>query len=198
MYGDSQALSSDDSSIFHLSSNAKEALFAKSRELFMDSVSASSANYGGLEFNNQYTSTNQNGSGLLRFRSAPSSLLESLLSASDKIVRNSGEDRGLTSRVNSSCGSQSNQVSHSSSMNGYTLNSQLPPQYPRASSGTVTQLGPVNGGYTVPSSMAMDHQGQPKMGPNLTRQNSSPAELFSHLTAQSGNVYMLNYCIHLT
>ncbi|XP_027070406.1 transcription factor bHLH130-like isoform X1 [Coffea arabica] len=189
MYGDSQALSSDDSSIFHSSWNAKEALFAQSRELFMDSVSASSTNYNSLEFNNQYTSANQNSSGLLRFRSAPSSLLESL-SADDKIVKSSVENRGLTSRFNSSCEAQSNQVSHSSSTNGYTLKSQLPPQYPRASRGTLAQLGSVNGVYRVPGSMAMDHQRQPKMSPTLTRQNSSPAELFSHLTAQSGYATM--------
>ncbi|KAL3533870.1 hypothetical protein ACH5RR_007391 [Cinchona calisaya] len=170
MYGDSQASSSshDDNSnsiLFPVSSNAREeeaALFAKSREelFFMDSV------------NKQY-STNQNSSGLLRFRSAPSSLLENFSEGVLETGKNCGPNQGLTSRF-------------SSSDYGYAaaaLNSQLPPQYPRSS--VTTQVN--GGGYRGLSSIGMDHQVQTKiMGSNLMRQNSSPAELFSHLSSQSG------------
>lgn len=187
MYSDSQALYSDDDSIFPPNSNAKEASFTKGRELFMDC--GTNTNYS-TEYNKHYGTSNQNSTGLLRFRSAPSSLLENFTDGVGKSVKNGGENQGLTSRFSSS-GTHSNQVSHSG--NGYALNSQLPPHHPSSGAST-TQMESVNGGYRIPNSIGMDHQGQLKIGSNLTRQNSSPAELFSHLSAQSGTVYILNIC----
>ncbi|CAA2974200.1 transcription factor bHLH130-like [Olea europaea subsp. europaea] len=116
-------------------------------------------------FMDSETNTNyshQNNSGLARFRSAPSSLFANF---------NDGvETQGLTSMFD--CGGEK------AAANEF---SQLPPQYPRQSGVHVD-----GGGYRVSGLTRMDHQGQGKMGSSLTRQNSSPAELFSHHTAQNG------------
>ncbi|CAI9100100.1 OLC1v1037032C1 [Oldenlandia corymbosa var. corymbosa] len=166
MYGDSQALYSDDT-IFPLTPNAKEASFAKSREeLVMDSADYNK-HYGGG------ANGNQNGSGLLRFRSAPSSFLENFTDGIGESAKTSDENSGLTSGL---CSANNG--------NGYSVNSQLPPQYP-----TSTPVGSVNGGYRMVNSLGMEHhhnQGQYKIGSSLMRQNTSPAELFSHLSAQTG------------
>ncbi|KAL2501683.1 transcription factor bHLH [Forsythia ovata] len=166
MYGDSHALSSDSRPIIPSNSRPKEEdlVFPKSREqqhlLFMDS-----------DTNTNYT--HQNNSGLARFRSAPSSLFANFT--------NGVETQGLTSRFD--CGREKVAV------NEFTaVNSQLPPPYPRQSGAHVGSLAAAadGGGYRVAGSMRMDHQGQGKMGSSLMRQNSSPAGLFSHLTAQNG------------
>ncbi|CAK9172538.1 unnamed protein product [Ilex paraguariensis] len=134
---------------------------------------------------------NQSNSGLLRFRSAPSSLLESFTDGIVKSGKSSQEAQGLTSRFSSSTGngnlgSQSFQdfEDDKSLVNGYSLSSQLPPQCPRQV--TSTQVNGMEGAYRVVSSMGMDNQGQGKMGSNLVRKNSSPAGFFSQLTAQNG------------
>ncbi|KAM7505511.1 hypothetical protein LguiB_004415 [Lonicera macranthoides] len=139
---------------------------------------------------------NQSNSGLLRFRSAPSSLFSNLpndkgsgdsiegflnhrdstspeLTSSDLISQRFGDfggdnnDKGLSSK-------------------GSCLNSQLPPHYPRQSSKIgAAQMGAVDGTYT-----GGDNQGQTKMGLGLMRQSSSPAGLFSHLAAHNGYATM--------
>lgn len=104
---------------------------------------------------------NLTNSGLLRFRSAPSSLFTDLLNDDvDKCPDDFSEGLGSSNLVGSSFEELSSDDKQM--RNDYSLNSQLPPHYPRQKS---------------PSSS------------NLLRQSSSPAGLFSHLaTAQNGTI----------
>ncbi|KAK6149193.1 hypothetical protein DH2020_016718 [Rehmannia glutinosa] len=117
-----------------------------------------------MEFSGNNNSS-QNNSGLLRYRSAPTSLLANYTNGAERL--NSGF-----------CSIETNSMhvmeNDDNSGNRFAaMNSQLPPQYPRQSG---AQLG---------NSIVMDYEGQGKMGSNLMRQNSSPAGLFSHLTSQN-------------
>uniref|UniRef100_A0A5B7BVU3 BHLH domain-containing protein n=1 Tax=Davidia involucrata TaxID=16924 RepID=A0A5B7BVU3_DAVIN len=147
----------------------------KSREVFMDS-----------DMNHRFNS------GLLSFRSAPSSLLANFA--------NGVEFRSSSTEAFNPCDRNSNSISRSVRdskevkplANGYSLTSQLPPHYPRQSPATQVATT-MDGSYRVVGSMATDHHHTAaKMGTgsgsgsNLMRQNSSPAGLFSHLTVQNG------------
>ncbi|KAI3471389.1 hypothetical protein Pfo_029647 [Paulownia fortunei] len=148
----------------------------------------SDANTDYSEYRQQFTGTNsnQNNSGLLRYRSAPTSLLANFTNGAEKSER-------LTSRF---CSDEANSMhvmendDNSSNKGGVNrfaaMNSQLPPQYPRQSGAQLGSLAVDGGGYRVVSSIGLDHHGQGKMGSSLLRQNSSPAGLFSHLTSQNG------------
>lgn len=166
MNGDPQALCSDSGSIFTLNSKPKQRLFSNSRELFMDSPDT--------DYDSNRDGTNQNSSGLLRFRLAPGSSFENFSHGVDKNGNNSTGNHGLNSKFNLggtngglvSQGSLNLEESSKGLINGSAvLNSQLPPQYPRKIS-SVTSVG-------------MDHQGQAKLVSSLMRQNSSPPGLFS-------------------
>ncbi|KAL0359483.1 UNVERIFIED_CONTAM: Transcription factor [Sesamum angustifolium] len=104
--------------------------------------------------------------GLLRYRSAPTSLLENFANGAEKSER-------LGSRF---CSHEANDVSVLENYDSRFVarNSQLPPQYPR-------QIGAQSGSV----SLGMDHKGQGKMCSGLMRQNSSPPGLFSHFTSQN-------------
>lgn len=141
----------------------------------------------------QYNNTNQNNSGLLRFRSAPGAFLANFTDGTGKM----GDE---VSRVTPS-GAYGNQFSHgglqvfedNKATANYASISRLPPQYPRPTATPQAQLGSVNGGYGVqnPGPVGINSQGMAKMGSSLMRQNSSPAGLFSHLqTAQNGYAKM--------
>ncbi|KAL6987075.1 hypothetical protein U1Q18_012835 [Sarracenia purpurea var. burkii] len=130
-------------------------------------------------------------SGLLRFRSAPTSLFSSFA--------NADADSGENGPTNIRCSSPeahtqrlTTTTTHLGShgvhqdleeikplVNGYSLSSQLPPQYPRRSSTAATQLAvmDVGGSYTAAGSGDSS---------NLIRQTSSPAGVFSHLAPQNG------------
>lgn len=116
---------------------------------------------------------NQNmNSGLLRFRSAPSSLFENLTDGVIKIENFGSENKGFNlAGLNNQLVSQ---------------NSQLPPQYPRQN--TSANVGSTDGGgYRVMGSLGNNNlERQNKLASNLMRQNSSPAGLFSHLNSQIG------------
>ncbi|OIS98215.1 PREDICTED: transcription factor bHLH130 isoform X1 [Nicotiana attenuata] len=115
---------------------------------------------------------NQNmNSGLLRFRSAPSSLFENFTDGVIKIENFGSENKGFDlAGLNNQLVSQ---------------NSQLPPQYPRQN--TSANVGSMDGGgYRVMGSLGNNHERQNKLASNLMRQNSSPAGLFSHLNSQIG------------
>ncbi|KAM7524558.1 hypothetical protein LguiA_014460 [Lonicera macranthoides] len=106
---------------------------------------------------------NLNNSGLLRFRSAPSSLFTDLLNDDvDKCPDDFSEGLGSSNLLDSSFEeliSDDKQV-----RNNYNLNSQLPPDYPRQNSSSSS---------------------------NLLRQSSSPAGLVSYIaTAQNGYATM--------
>ncbi|XP_059668468.1 transcription factor bHLH130 isoform X2 [Cornus florida] len=181
MYGDSRALATDSTAIFSSDSKKKEEQIDKSRLLLMNS------NMNHHDEYTQYQNNQQTNSGLLRFRSAPSSLLSSFANDVDKgddsceffsIPQSSTpEDHGLTSNFH-------DLDERKPLANGYSLNPELHTHYSRQS--PATQLPSMDNSYGVVSSMAMEHQSQPKMGPNLMRQNSSPAGLFSHHTVQNG------------
>nr|WAK86065.1 transcription factor bHLH19 [Nothapodytes nimmoniana] len=186
MYGDSQALSADQTAaIFSSTSKPKGEEIAKCRQTFMDSD---------IEFPayRQYQNSQAN-SGLLRFRSAPGSLLADFTNGMEKNGNSTTAAQGLVSRFNLPSGKgnlvpqsfQDLEVEKPIVNNGYALKSQLPPQYPRQSVAAPQEVNG-DGSYKVVSSMAMDQQGQPKLGSNLIRQNSSPAGLFSHINVQNG------------
>ncbi|CAN4109109.1 unnamed protein product [Withania somnifera] len=121
----------------------------------------------------------QNSSGLLRFRSAPSSFLENFIDG----VGSNG-NKGLSSRLNPD-GLNNRLVSQNSlDSKVFVSNSQLPPQYPRPNCTPHVVGSMEGGGYRVVRSNG--HQGQSKLASNLTRQNSSPAGLFSHLNTLNG------------
>lgn len=152
--------------------------------------------------------THQPNSGLLRFRSAPSSLLANFNENSDlgligKNPIEGSESERLFSRfanythTNDSDSWPSSfqelddkstvtateaavtESRMSSQQQGY---SGLPPHYPRQSS--------FNGSYGLVGSAAMNHHTQPKaVHSNLVRQSSSPAGLFSNCSVQNGNLF---------
>ncbi|KAK2997988.1 hypothetical protein RJ639_026538 [Escallonia herrerae] len=138
-----------------------------------------------LRMNNHHTN-----SGLLRFRSAPSYMFADIEKTRDL----GPETHGLSSRFGSNGDGNGNLISESFQEsedddtkgmgNGYALNPQLPPYYPRGGANlAATRVGDVDSRYRVVGSMGVE---QPKMGSGLMRQNSSPAGLFSHLGAQNG------------
>ncbi|XP_061365230.1 transcription factor bHLH130-like [Gastrolobium bilobum] len=156
---------------------------------------------------------NQPNSGLLRFRSAPSSLLANLTPSSAAAVVNKGnnlweglESERLISRFTSYGGSdRSNDTSASSSFQEIEekkpspkvlsrMNSQqqgyggggLPPHYPRHGS-SATSSSALDGSFGLVGSLGMDHEAPNKnFGSNLLRQSSSPAGLFSNISFQNG------------
>ncbi|PHU06070.1 Transcription factor bHLH80 [Capsicum chinense] len=135
---------------------------------------------------------NQTSSGLLRFRSAPSSFLENFIDGVGNNANISIENKGLGSKFN-----LGNQLLVSQdSLDSKVLCANLPPQYPRQNSSTssvhvVGSMEGGGGGYRVLGSSSNSnniHQGgQNKLvGSNLMRQNSSPAGLFSQLNSLNG------------
>ncbi|XP_057982470.1 transcription factor bHLH130 [Malania oleifera] len=137
-------------------------------------------------------------SGLLRFRSAPSSMLGNFSNngGGEKV---SGSFEGfLHHRPPSSCVggdfAAEASVNHRNPQNGYGSNSQLPPHYPRQSS--VPSSSAIDGSYRAVNSVAVDRHAYAKnvnrsaCSSNLTRQNSSPPGLFNHLAVQNGYATM--------
>lgn len=122
---------------------------------------------------------NQPSSGLLRFRSAPSSLLSNF--ADNRVDHGSilhcqeFEDKS-TARVKEEAASY---VNLSRSYSG------LPPHYPRQSSATSSSA--MDSSYGLIGSMAMSHHEHVKrVDSSLAGQNSSPAGLFENLSVQNG------------
>ncbi|XP_073157333.1 LOW QUALITY PROTEIN: transcription factor bHLH130-like [Henckelia pumila] len=188
MYGDSHALSSDSSPISSPNPKPEEHLAASPKNppsflLFMESDTNS--NYMS-EYRQQFSSSNsgQISPGLLKYRSAPSFLLESFT--------NNGIHEKGTGRLSSRFCFDDENIR----MNGFCANNrsstgigvQLPPQYPSQNVGQLGSLGVDCGGFSAVavSSMGMEHQVQAKMGSSLLRQNSTPAGFFSNLTPQHG------------
>lgn len=164
MFDDSRELSPSPGSIF--SQNSRKGLFPRSREVFMDPSA-----------NSEFGNSSGRNSGLLRFRSAPSSVLENFTHGVEK-SGGSGSRFNLGS-INGGLVSQGSlNLEDSGGYKGFVNGfSGLPPQYPRQSSSA--QL--VDGGGLL--------------GSNLMRQNSSPPGLFSHLTPQNGTVLKLELII---
>lgn len=148
--------------------------------LFMESDTNS--NYS--EYMQQFSSSNssQISSGMLKYRSAPSFLLESF---TNNGVHEKGTGRFSSRFCFNDENSRMNDFGNNSRSSG--IGALLPPQYP---SQYVSQLGSLATDGAVfsaaVSSMGMEHQVQRKMGSNLLRQNSTPAGFFSNLTPQHG------------
>ncbi|KHG02416.1 Transcription factor protein [Gossypium arboreum] len=119
---------------------------------------------------------NQSNSGLLRFRSAPSSLLATIDCGVNK--------GGFESRfINPSSGGDNETKDKSGSeaavnyANSAPTYSGLPPQYPR-------QSCPMDNSYEL---LGLNHHGQGKpVTSSLMRQSSSPPGLFTNLSVQNG------------
>lgn len=168
MYGDSHALSSDSTPIFPTNSKQRE----EPQQLPLMESEYRQQQFG---FNN----SSQNSSGLLRFRSAPTSLLSNFTEKSMKL----GFSRFCsdeTNGVNVAETDDDNGCNEKGFGNRFgAMNSQLPPQYPRQSGGQFE--------YRVVSSIGRENQEQSRInGSNLVRQNSSPAGFLSHLNSQNG------------
>ncbi|RDY01869.1 Transcription factor bHLH130, partial [Mucuna pruriens] len=124
---------------------------------------------------------NQSSSGLLRFRSAPTSLLSNLAPsfatyAGDEAVASSSF-QDLEANHKGSFKALSSMSSHK----GYGAG--LPPHYPRhgSSSAAATSSSAMDASYGLVASMGMDHEPSHKgFASNLLRQSSSPAGLFSN------------------
>ncbi|KAL3632437.1 negative regulation of ubiquitin-protein transferase [Castilleja foliolosa] len=122
-----------------------------------------------MEFNANNNNSGQNNSGLLRYRSTPTSSLSNFTNLSSGFCSDVQTDSvNVMENDDNSCN------------NGFSvMNSQLPPQYPKQSVG--------QGCNRFMSSIGMDYEGQSKnMGSTLVRQNSSPAGLFSQLNSENG------------
>ncbi|XP_047172683.1 transcription factor bHLH130-like [Vigna umbellata] len=134
---------------------------------------------------------NQPSSGLLRFRSAPSSLFSNLTPfvsyGADTAA--SSSFRELEESSNQKCCSKD--FSSMNSHKGY--GGGLPPHYPRHGSSSATSSSSMEGPYGLVGSMGMDHEAPNKgFGSSLLRQSSSPAGLFSNnnVSFQNGFVTM--------
>ncbi|KAJ9184728.1 hypothetical protein P3X46_004427 [Hevea brasiliensis] len=130
--------------------------------------------------NHSYHNQNsQSCSGLLRFRSAPSSLLANFNDnggSNDSVMSfQVFEDRSAV-RV------REPPLNYANSPQNYTG---LPPHYPRQSSATTSSA--MDSCYGLIGSMAMgNHEQAKRFDSNLARQNSSPAGLFANLSVQNG------------
>ncbi|XP_022766751.1 transcription factor bHLH130-like [Durio zibethinus] len=144
--------------------------------------------------------TNQPNSGLLRFRSAPSSLLANFTNSLDCGISKGSIDseRSISRFMNSSGGDREIEdksgtetaVNYANPQQSY---SGLPPHYPRQSSATSSST--MDSSYEL---LGMDHhsQGKPFIS-SLMRQSSSPAGLFTNFSVQNGYASRKgvgNYC----
>lgn len=134
-----------------------------------------------MDSNSNHSYHHQNsqpGSGLLRFRSAPSSLLANF---NDNGVTNDSVLNFQELEDKSAVRVREAPLSYANSQQTYFG---LPPHYPRQSSATTTTM---DSSYGLIGSMAMGHSEQAKrVDSNLARQNSTPAGLFSNLSVQNG------------
>nr|WCO08249.1 hypothetical protein [Suaeda aralocaspica] len=126
----------------------------------------------------------QHNSGLLRFRSAPSSLFNELTQNTNDSSKVNGGDFSETYETKpdrlSSVYSSSASVVGSGSGGGEQSINQLPPQYPKQSN----LNSPCS---SIERSNSMDiNLSSVSQGLNLNRQNSSPAGFFNHLNPPNG------------
>ena len=160
-------------------------------------------------FLHQQHQNHQPNSGLLRFRSAPSSLLVNFTEEGDcggvnknsscdgieserlfsRFVNYSGTNDSVSSPSFQEFDDKSTVMAAENRMNsqqqGYTG---LPPHYPRHASNT-SASAMESGSFGLVNSMTMDRHTQAKtVNSNLARQNSTPAGLFSQISVQNGIV----------
>ncbi|KAM6568511.1 hypothetical protein CsatB_016496 [Cannabis sativa] len=156
-----------------------------------------------MDSSHQQHQNHQPNSGLLRYRSAPSSLFVNFNDNNKNSfsMEGSESERLFSGFVNysGSNGSEScppsfrdlddkSSVMGGGQQNQRYNNSGLPPHYPRQSSNMSSSVLD-NGSFGLMGSMAMDtHNTQPNksLNSNLLRQSSSPAGLFSHISLPNG------------
>ncbi|CAJ2673141.1 unnamed protein product [Trifolium pratense] len=142
----------------------------------------------------QLKQQNQPNSGLLRFRSAPTSLFSNLTPSSvvDDNNNNNKGSKHFWDDSESRFVSNDNisGLSCSKEMNsGYGgVGGGLPPHYPRHGSAAATSSSAMDGSFGLVGSLGMDHEtsSHKSFGSNLLRQGSSPAGLFSNISFQNG------------
>ncbi|XVF75849.1 hypothetical protein PTKIN_Ptkin13bG0220000 [Pterospermum kingtungense] len=147
------------------------------------------------------TQNDQPSSGLLRFRSAPSSLLANFTDTLDCGVNKGGFDSAIFMNANGGGGGGDSEIEDKSGsaaaaaavnfMNSQQSYSGLPPHYPRQSSASTSSA--MDSSYEF---LRMDHHHKPVTS-SLMRQNSSPPGLFTNLSVQNGYASMKglgNYC----
>lgn len=133
---------------------------------------------------NTHQSFQQPCSPLLRFRSAPSSLLSDFAQGIDSntkrsnVFEGSDESERLVSRFGNRGGGGGNSNDLESQAPG-NYSSSLPPHYPRLSSAVSSSCSSCSSSSTISSSLGL-------LGSNLARQSSSPAGIFSHQLNQNG------------
>lgn len=143
----------------------------------------------------------QPNSGLLRFRSAPSSLLVNFTENGNFGVNKTNifedsESEKLFSRFGYSGNTDSDSSSQNfrdfddksmvTGLNTQQRYSGLPPHYPRHSLSS-SATGLENSSFGLMGSMGLDHNSHTKAAnSNLVRQSSSPVGLFSNLSVQNG------------
>lgn len=161
-------------------------------------------------YQHQQHDNHQTNSGLLRFRSAPSSLLSNFTeecfgSGANKgnFTEGSDSERLISRFLNYGDGADSTSPSFQdfedkprvlaateaaanrmSSQQGYSGG--LPPHYPRYGTTAATSSA-MDDSYGLANSMAMDRHVQTKaVNSNIDRQSRSPAGLFSHISIPNG------------
>lgn len=144
---------------------------------------------------NTHQSFQQPCSPLLRFRSAPSSLLSDFAQGIDSntkrsnVFEGSDESERLVSRFGNRGGGGGNSNDLESQAPG-NYSSSLPPHYPRLSSAVSSSCSSCSSSSTISSSLGL-------LGSNLARQSSSPAGIFSHQLNQNGINFPLCLCFLL-
>jgi hypothetical protein len=142
----------------------------------------------------QLKQQNQPNTGLLRFRSAPSSLFSNLTpsSESERLVSRFVTDDNISG---ASCSKEMSEMN-----SGYGgVGGGLPPHYPRHGSAASTSSSAMDGSFGLVGSLGMDHEttSHKSFGLNLLRQASSPAGLFSNISFQNGN-FVLALCFYFS
>lgn len=141
------------------------------------------------------SNSHQSNSGLLRFRSAPSSLLSNLIpSSSDRFVNNDNISSFEENKV------FSKDFSGMNSGYGGGGGSGLPPHYPPPRYGSAaTSSSAMDGSFGLVGSLGIDQEAPNKsFGSHLLRQGSSPAGLFSHtIPFQNGIFFPSSFAMFL-
>lgn len=150
-----------------------------------------------IHHHQSYQQQNQPSSGLLRFRSAPSSLLSNLTPSFVSEDFGSSSFRELEGNNNKGC---SKDLSSMNSHKG-VYGGGLPPHYPRhrgSSSSAATSSSAMEGSFGLVGSMGMNHETpQNGLGSSLLRHSTSPAGLFSNNNINFQNGIFFPYRINV-
>ncbi|XP_028777505.1 transcription factor bHLH130 [Neltuma alba] len=147
-----------------------------------------------------YQHQRQPNSGLLRYRSAPTSVLANFTQSigsdlskgnnlwetpeSEKLISRFVNNDDLDSSTFQEFEAKAPKAPTEAALNHMNSYNGLPPHYPRQNSSASSAM---DSSYGLVEPLGMDHQAQPKsFTPNLLRQSSSPAGLFSNTSFPNG------------